>query len=103
MNFISRLLQKLNWHTLAAPILVIMVLAMLIIPLPTFLLDILFTFNITLGLIILLVSLYMKRPLEFAAFPTALLLTTLLRLSLNVAAARIILLHGQNGPGAAGR
>ncbi|MDD5278221.1 flagellar biosynthesis protein FlhA [Acidithiobacillus sp.] len=103
MNFISRLIQKLNWHTLAAPILVIMVLAMLIIPLPTFLLDILFTFNITLGLIILLVSLYMKRPLEFAAFPTALLLTTLLRLSLNVAAARIILLHGQNGPGAAGQ
>jgi flagellar biosynthesis protein FlhA len=92
-----------NWHTLAAPILVIMVLAMLIIPLPTFLLDIFFTFNITLGLIILLVSLYMVRPLEFAAFPTALLLTTLLRLSLNVAAARIILLHGQNGPGAVGQ
>lgn len=103
MNALMRLLQKLNWHTLAAPILVIMVLAMLIIPLPTFLLDILFTFNITLGLIILLVSLYMVRPLEFAAFPTALLLTTLLRLSLNVAAARIILLHGQNGPGAAGQ
>nr|WP_215876219.1 flagellar biosynthesis protein FlhA [Acidithiobacillus ferruginosus]MBU2813762.1 flagellar biosynthesis protein FlhA [Acidithiobacillus ferruginosus] len=97
------MLQRANWHTLAAPILVIMVLAMLIIPLPTFLLDIFFTFNITLGLIILLVSLYMVRPLEFAAFPTALLLTTLLRLSLNVAAARIILLHGQNGPGAAGQ
>jgi len=97
------MLQRVNWHTLAAPILVIMVLAMLIIPLPTFLLDIFFTFNITLGLIILLVSLYMVRPLEFAAFPTALLLTTLLRLSLNVAAARIILLHGQNGPGAAGQ
>ena len=103
MNALNRILQRLNWHTLAAPILVIMVLAMLIIPLPTFLLDIFFTFNITLGLIILLVSLYMVRPLEFAAFPTALLLTTLLRLSLNVAAARIILLHGQNGPGAAGR
>ncbi len=103
MNALNRMLQRVNWHTLAAPILVIMVLAMLIIPLPTFLLDIFFTFNITLGLIILLVSLYMVRPLEFAAFPTALLLTTLLRLSLNVAAARIILLHGQNGPGAAGQ
>ena len=103
MNALNRMLQRVNWHTLAAPILVIMVLAMLIIPLPTFLLDIFFTFNITLGLIILLVSLYMARPLEFAAFPTALLLTTLLRLSLNVAAARIILLHGQNGPGAAGQ
>jgi len=103
VNALNRMLQRANWHTLAAPILVIMVLAMLIIPLPTFLLDIFFTFNITLGLIILLVSLYMVRPLEFAAFPTALLLTTLLRLSLNVAAARIILLHGQNGPGAAGQ
>ncbi|MGC8467403.1 MAG: flagellar biosynthesis protein FlhA, partial [Acidithiobacillus sp.] len=102
MDAFLRLLRKLNWHTLAAPILVILILAMLIIPLPTFLLDLLFTFNITLGLVILLVSLYMTRPLEFAAFPTALLLTTLLRLSLNVAAARVILLHGQNGPGAAG-
>ncbi|MEY2341092.1 flagellar biosynthesis protein FlhA [Acidithiobacillus sp. IBUN Pt1247-S3] len=102
MDGILRLLQRINWHTLAAPILVIMILAMLIIPLPTFLLDIFFTFNISLGLIILLVSLYMTRPLEFSAFPTALLLTTLLRLSLNVAAARIILLHGQNGPGSAG-
>ncbi len=102
MEGILRLLRRINWHTLAAPILVVMILAMLIIPLPTFLLDALFTFNISLGLIILLVSLYMTRPLEFSAFPTALLLTTLLRLSLNVAAARIILLHGQNGPGAAG-
>ena len=103
VNVLNRIFQRLNWHTLAAPILVVMVLAMLIVPLPTFLLDIFFTFNITLGLIILLVSLYMVRPLEFAAFPTALLLTTLLRLSLNVAASRIILLHGQNGPGAAGQ
>ena len=102
MDGILRLLRRINWHTLAAPILVIMILAMLIIPLPTFLLDIFFTFNISLGLIILLVSLYMTKPLEFSAFPTALLLTTLLRLSLNVAAARIILLHGQNGTGAAG-
>ncbi|WP_248886149.1 flagellar biosynthesis protein FlhA [Acidithiobacillus acidisediminis] len=102
MEALLRLLRRINWHTLAAPILVVMILAMLIIPLPTFLLDTFFTFNISLGLIILLVSLYMTRPLEFSAFPTALLLTTLLRLSLNVAAARIILLHGQNGPGAAG-
>ncbi|MHB1203916.1 MAG: flagellar biosynthesis protein FlhA, partial [Acidithiobacillus sp.] len=86
-----------------APLLVIMVLVMLIIPLPTFMLDIFFTFNISIALVILLVSLYMVKPLEFAAFPTALLLTTLLRLSLNVAAARVILLHGQNGAGAAGQ
>ncbi|WP_312262652.1 flagellar biosynthesis protein FlhA [Candidatus Igneacidithiobacillus taiwanensis] len=102
MEGLLRLLRRINWHTLAAPILVIMILAMLVIPLPTFLLDVFFTFNISLGLIILLVSLYMTKPLEFSAFPTALLLTTLLRLSLNVAAARVILLHGQNGPGAAG-
>ncbi|MHB8249646.1 MAG: flagellar biosynthesis protein FlhA [Acidithiobacillus sp.] len=103
MNTLNRLWKRLDWHTLAAPLLVIMVLVMLIIPLPTFMLDIFFTFNISIALVILLVSLYMVKPLEFAAFPTALLLTTLLRLSLNVAAARVILLHGQNGAGAAGQ
>ncbi|MHB0887403.1 flagellar biosynthesis protein FlhA [Acidithiobacillus sp.] len=103
MNTMNKLWKRLDWHTLAAPLLVIMVLVMLIIPLPTFMLDIFFTFNISIALVILLVSLYMVKPLEFAAFPTALLLTTLLRLSLNVAAARVILLHGQNGAGAAGQ
>lgn len=103
MSTMNTLWKRLDWHTLAAPLLVIMVLIMLIIPLPTFMLDIFFTFNISVALVILLVSLYMVKPLEFAAFPTALLLTTLLRLSLNVAAARVILLHGQNGAGAAGQ
>ncbi len=103
MNTMNSLWKRLDWHTLAAPLLVVMVLIMLIIPLPTFMLDIFFTFNISIALVILLVSLYMVKPLEFAAFPTALLLTTLLRLSLNVAAARVILLHGQNGAGAAGQ
>jgi flagellar biosynthesis protein FlhA len=103
MSTMNTLWKRLDWHTLAAPLLVIMVLIMLIIPLPTFMLDIFFTFNISIALVILLVSLYMVKPLEFAAFPTALLLTTLLRLSLNVAAARVILLHGQNGAGAAGQ
>ncbi len=103
MSTMNTLWKRLDWHTLAAPLLVVMVLIMLIIPLPTFMLDIFFTFNISIALVILLVSLYMVKPLEFAAFPTALLLTTLLRLSLNVAAARVILLHGQNGAGAAGQ
>ncbi|WP_018915064.1 flagellar biosynthesis protein FlhA [Thiomonas sp. FB-6] len=96
-------LMRLDWRLLAAPLLVVMILMMLVVPLPTFVLDVLFTFNITLSLIILLVTLYLTRPLDFAAFPTAILLTTLLRLSLNVAAARVILLNGQNGGGAAGQ
>ncbi len=96
------LLKRMDWRMLAAPILVVLILMMLVVPLPTFVLDMLFTFNIVLSLIIMLVTLYLTRPLDFAAFPTALLFTTLLRLSLNVAAARVILLHGQNGEGAAG-
>jgi flagellar biosynthesis protein FlhA len=95
-------LRRVDWRVLAAPLLVVLILMMLVVPLPTFLLDVLFTFNIALSLIILLVTLYLTRPLDFAAFPTAILLTTLLRLSLNVAAARVILLHGQNGTAAAG-
>ncbi|HML83196.1 MAG TPA: flagellar biosynthesis protein FlhA [Thiomonas arsenitoxydans] len=97
-----RLLARMDWRMLAAPILVVLILMMLVVPLPTFVLDMLFTFNIVLSLIIMLVTLYLTRPLDFAAFPTALLFTTLLRLSLNVAASRVILLHGQNGEGAAG-
>jgi flagellar biosynthesis protein FlhA len=96
------LLRRMDWRMLTAPILVVLILMMLVVPLPTVLLDMLFTFNIVLSLIIMLVTLYLTRPLDFAAFPTALLFTTLLRLSLNVAASRVILLHGQNGEGAAG-
>src|SRR5512140_3519096 len=87
----------------AVPLLVIMILGMMILPLPPLLLDLLFTFNIALGMIVLLVSLYTLRPLDFAVFPTVLLLTTLLRLSLNVASTRIVLMHGHTGPDAAGK
>jgi flagellar biosynthesis protein FlhA len=93
----------LNINKLAAPLLVIMILAMMILPLPTFLLDMLFTFNIALAMIVLLVSLYTLKPLEFSVFPTVLLVTTLLRLSLNVASTRIVLLEGHTGPDAAGK
>ncbi|MEW5771346.1 MAG: flagellar biosynthesis protein FlhA [Pseudomonadota bacterium] len=93
----------LNWRKLAAPLLVIMILAMMILPLPPFLLDILFTFNIALAMIVLLISLYTLKPLEFSVFPTVLLLTTLMRLSLNVASTRIVLLEGHTGPDAAGK
>lgn len=88
---------------LGIPILVVSILAMMILPLPPFLLDVLLTFNIAFSLIILLVSVYIVRPLDFSVFPTILLLTTLLRLSLNVASTRVILLNGHNGTHAAGQ
>jgi len=89
--------------SLAGPTAFVLILAMVVIPLPPFLLDLLFTFNICFALMILLAALYTARPTDFSAFPTLLLLTTLLRLSLNVAAARVILLDGYQGAGAAGR
>ena len=90
-------------RALAMPILIVMILAMMILPVPPFLLDLLFTFNIALSVIVLLVALYTIRPLDFSVFPTLLLLTTLLRLSLNVASARVVLLRGHTGPDAAGK
>jgi len=89
--------------SLAGPIGFVLILAMIVVPLPPIGLDILFTFNICFGLMILLASLYTAKPTDFSAFPTLLLLTTLLRLSLNVAAARVILLDGYLGSEAAGR
>ena len=89
--------------SLAGPTAFVLILAMVVVPLPPFALDVLFTFNICFGLMILLASLYTAKPTEFSAFPTLLLLTTLLRLSLNVAAARVILLDGYLGSDAAGR
>jgi flagellar biosynthesis protein FlhA len=87
----------------AGPVVVVLMLAMMVLPLPPFLLDILFTFNIALALVVLLSALYTVRPLDFAVFPTVLLLTTLMRLSLNVASTRVVLLNGHTGPDAAGR
>lgn len=87
---------------IAAPVLVIAVLAMMVLPLPPWLLDILFTFNIAIALMVMMVAAHMLKPLDFAAFPAVLLLTTLLRLSLNVASTRVVLLEGHTGPGAAG-
>lgn len=88
---------------MAGPILILMVLAMMILPLPPFILDLLFTFNISLSVMILLVAMFTKKPLDFAAFPAVLLFATLLRLSLNVASTRVVLLHGHKGPDAAGQ
>jgi flagellar biosynthesis protein FlhA len=96
-------LRNIPLRGLAAPAFIVMVLAMMILPLPPFLLDLLFTFNIALGIIVLLAAVYANRPMDFAAFPTVLLLTTLLRLSLNVASTRVVLLNGHTGPDAAGK
>ena len=92
-----------DWaNGLAAPLLVITVLSMMVLPLPPWLLDTFFSLNIALALVVMMVSAYMRRPLDFSVFPTVLLLTTLLRLSLNVASTRVVLLEGHTGPGAAG-
>jgi flagellar biosynthesis protein FlhA len=89
-------------RALMAPLFIVMVLAMMVLPLPPFALDLLFTFNIAMALMVMMVAAYMVKPLDFAAFPTVILLTTLLRLSLNVASTRVVLLEGHTGPGAAG-
>jgi flagellar biosynthesis protein FlhA len=91
------------FQVMAAPIVVLMVLVMMVLPLPPLVLDIFFTFNIAMALMVMMVSATMIRPLDFAAFPSVLLLTTLLRLSLNVASTRIVLMQGHTGTGAAGR
>ena len=87
---------------LGVPIVLLILLSMLTVPLPPVMLDLLFTFNIVLSLTVLMVCIYARRPLDFSVFPTVILITTLLRLGLNVASTRVILIHGQEGPGAAG-
>jgi flagellar biosynthesis protein FlhA len=96
-------LQRTNLVGLAAPVLVLMVLAMVVLPLPPPMLDMLFTFNITLSIAVILGVIYILRPLEFGVFPTVLLFGTLLRLALNIASTRVVLIDGHTGPGAAGK
>lgn len=100
---LKAILTMLGKAELGAPLVIIMILAMIMLPLPAFILDLLFTFNIAFSLIILLVVVYTLKPLEFASFPTVILLATLLRLALNVASTRIVLLEGHNGGDAAGK
>ncbi|NVZ10001.1 flagellar biosynthesis protein FlhA [Allochromatium humboldtianum] len=88
---------------LVTPLLLIALLGMLVLPLPPFLLDLLFTFNIALSLIVVMVAVYTPRPVDFASFPTVILVATLLRLALNVASTRVILLNGGEGTEAAGK
>jgi len=94
--------KETQWQVLAGPVLIMTILAMMILPLPTFVLDLFFTFNIVLSIMILLVAMFTQKTLEFSAFPTVLLFSTLLRLALNVASTRVILMEGHTGTGAAG-
>ncbi|MGD8162409.1 flagellar biosynthesis protein FlhA [Pantoea sp. FN0307] len=96
-------MKDTQWKVLAGPLLILMILSMMVLPLPPFILDLLFTFNIALSIMVLLVAMFTQRTLEFAAFPTILLFSTLLRLALNVASTRVILLEGHTGAAAAGQ
>ncbi len=106
MNSILSILKQnggQHMRLMAGPVLIIMVLSMMILPLPPVILDLLFTFNISLAVMILLVAMFTKKPLDFAAFPAVLLFATLLRLALNVASTRVVLMNGHKGPDAAGQ
>ncbi|QCI17641.1 flagellar biosynthesis protein FlhA [Buchnera aphidicola (Acyrthosiphon lactucae)] len=99
----TKSLKTIQWQILAGPILILMILSMMVLPLAPFVLDVFFTFNIALSIIILLVSMFTRHTLEFTAFPTILLFSTLLRLALNVASTRIIFLRGHTGTNSAGK
>ena len=103
MNFIQRMVAEMRRHKVATPLFLMALLAMIILPLSPIVLDVLFTFNIVLALIVILVSVASKRPLDFSVFPTIILTTTLMRLALNVASTRVVLLHGHEGTHAAGQ
>ncbi|MCL2524827.1 MAG: flagellar biosynthesis protein FlhA [Betaproteobacteria bacterium] len=96
-------LGRLSVTQLAAPLLILMILAMMVLPLPAFALDLFFTFNIAISVLVLMVAINTQKTLDFSVFPTVLLVTTLLRLSLNVASTRVVLIEGHSGPDAAGK
>lgn len=95
-------IKNTEWQFLAGPILILIILSMMVLPFPPFLLDVFFTFNIALSIIVLLVAMFTRKTLDFTVFPTILLFSTLLRLALNIASTRVILLHGHMGTHAAG-
>lgn len=99
----QNLFGRLSITQLSAPVLILMILAMMVLPLPAFVLDVFFTFNIAISILVLLVAVNTQKTLDFSVFPTVLLVTTLLRLSLNVASTRVVMLQGHTGPDAAGK
>jgi len=100
---LQTILTRLSATQVAAPLLIMMILAMMVLPLPAFVLDLFFTFNIAISILVLMVAVNTQKTLDFSVFPTVLLVTTLLRLSLNVASTRIVMLEGHSGPDAAGK
>ena len=96
-------MNKLSSRNVAPPLIIVLLLSMMILPLPAVILDVLFSFNIALSIMVLLIGLQTKKALDFIAFPTVLLMTTMLRLSLNVASTRVVLAEGHRGPDAAGK
>jgi flagellar biosynthesis protein FlhA len=102
MNFLNSLMLEVRRQKIATPAFLLTLLAMIMLPLAPVVLDVLFTFNIVLALIVILTSVSARRPLDFSVFPTVILGTTLLRLALNVASTRVVLLHGHEGTAAAG-
>ena len=103
LSTIRQNLAKFDYTGLGIPVLVLLIMAMLVLPLPALLLDFLFTFNIIISLVIIMIAINTRKPLEFSSFPTVLLFATMLRLALNVASTRIILVEGHTGPEAAGK
>ncbi|QNI01545.1 flagellar biosynthesis protein FlhA [Halomonas sp. SH5A2] len=109
MKGFTQLMSRRDWvsdvkvQLLAGPLLILMILGMMIVPMPPFALDLLFTFNIAMAIMVLMVSMFAQKPLDFAAFPAVLLFTTLLRLSLNVASTRVVLMEGHQGGASAGK
>ena len=103
MSTIRQTLSGFELSGLGIPVLILLIISMLILPLPAFLLDVLFTFNIVIGLVIIMIAINVSRPLEFSSFPSILLLATMLRLGLNVASTRVVLVNGHEGPDAAGK
>jgi flagellar biosynthesis protein FlhA len=100
---LQNILGRISLQQLAGPVLILLILSMMVLPLPAFMLDVFFTFNIAISVIVMLAAVNVTKPLDFSAFPTVLLVTTLLRLSLNVASTRVVLLEGHNGQAAAGQ
>jgi len=103
LSFFGQGVSKSTLQGLGIPFLILIIMGMLILPIPPLLLDVFFTLNIVIGLVIIMVAINVTKPLEFSAFPSILLLATMLRLSLNVASTRVVLVDGHNGPGAAGQ
>lgn len=103
MSFFGQDFARNAMRGMGVPFLILVIMGMLVVPLPPLLLDVFFTLNIVIGLVIIMISVNVTKPLEFSAFPSILLLATMLRLSLNVASTRVVLVDGHNGPQAAGK